>query len=203
MRCLWLLPILCVLALPHLRAQTPQPATDGFVSVGINPVYPFLGGYGVRGQYNLPGHWSVGLSAEGGFDLPEFAEEGFFENAGAISVEWDYALGLEATYRFTAGTSDLSGFFAGVAIGFEQWTVTPDPTAAELSDSRFDNWFASLSAGYTWYPTRTSRLWLQGAYSGIWLVSGTQARAVGSTAFRLRSFAASPSITVGWQFRNR
>jgi hypothetical protein len=93
--------VIFVLFVGKVSAQQKADSTKGFVSAGINPTYPLFGGYGAKVFYNFPKKWSVGLATEGSFELPEFAAEQFFQNGKNITVNWDYAVGIEARYRFT------------------------------------------------------------------------------------------------------
>jgi hypothetical protein len=56
---------------------TTTTADKGFFSAGINPTYPFFGGYGVKVFYNLPKRWSIGVASEGSFVTPTFAAASF------------------------------------------------------------------------------------------------------------------------------
>jgi hypothetical protein len=98
-----------LLFVDRVSAQQKADSTKGFISAGINPTYPLFGGYGVKVFYNFPKKWSIGLASEGSFKLPEFAAEQFFKNGKKITVNWDYAVGLEARYRFRKKDNDFKG----------------------------------------------------------------------------------------------
>lgn len=177
----------------------------GYVSVTAHPVYPFLGGYGGKVFYNLPQHWSVGLQAEGGFELPAFAERSFFTNSDAITVQWDYAVGTEVRYRFASRDNDIRGFYALATAGYEGWTVRPtqEQQPATPTDDSFTNWFASVGVGYNWFPFRKSGFFAGAAYNWIFLLNNTQDRTVGGQVYRLRSSVPPslvPILHVGWRF---
>jgi hypothetical protein len=51
--------LLSTSAFCQTKSTTPT-FNKGFVSAGINPTYPFFGGYGAKVFYNFPKRWSVG-----------------------------------------------------------------------------------------------------------------------------------------------
>ena len=69
-----ILAILCCALLVNINAgaQTGTDVNDkGSFGISSNPAYFILGGYSVRGIYHLPKRWSLGLSVEAGFELPD------------------------------------------------------------------------------------------------------------------------------------
>ncbi|MEL6538358.1 MAG: MBL fold metallo-hydrolase [Bacteroidota bacterium] len=76
-------PNLCVYKWPGrlvkktIAAQRGNPA--GTASIIANPAYFVLGGYHVKPSWHFPQRWSVGATLQGGFSLPDFARDQFFE----------------------------------------------------------------------------------------------------------------------------
>lgn len=188
-----------------VRAQTEVPrsaTTDvppGKISVAVNPVYFGLGGYYVNPFYHFPKRWSVGSTLQGGFELPEFARDQFFTVSNEdITVDWSYAVSVEARYRFSQATYD-KGFFAVGAMGFEAWKVNSEGAADE-----FDNWFTSVGVGYNWFPTKNNRLHLGLQYSLIFILNNTDERGVGDEVYNIETLIPPgllPSaFVIGWRF---
>ncbi|MEL7159974.1 MAG: hypothetical protein AAFN92_04390 [Bacteroidota bacterium] len=169
----------------------------GRVSVAVNPSYFVLGGYYVNPVYHFPQRWSVGATFQGGFELPDFARDQFFEVPdGDVTVDWTYAVGLDVRYRFSQGAYD-KGFFVAAALGYEGWEIRGAETAT------LENWFLSFGAGYNWFPTRNDRLHLGLQYNFIFLLNNTDERNLDDGVFNLRPVVPpgwAPLIIVGWRF---
>ena len=168
--------------------------------VNVNPAYFVLGGYSVRGIYHLPKKWSFGLNVEGGFELPDDFRDSFFNDNEAVDVDWDYAVGLEARYRFSDASFD-KGFYAFGTLGYEGWTVNEISSDAEVS---FDNWFSSVGVGFNWYPFKKKNFNLGLSYNVIFILNNTDDQTVGNTTFNIESVippSLVPSnIHIGWRF---
>lgn len=168
--------------------------------VNVNPAYFALGGYSVRGIYHLPKKWSFGLNIEGGFELPDDFRDSFFNDNSAIDVDWDYAIGLEARYRFSDAAYD-KGFYAFGTLGYEGWTVNEIGTSV---DESFDNWFSSVGVGFNWYPFKKKNFNVGLSYNVIFILNNTDDQTVGNTTFNIESVippSLVPSnIHIGWRF---
>jgi hypothetical protein len=202
-----LLGTLANLAQAQKAERQPFVRDRGYWSANINPAYPFLGGFGAKGFYNLPHRWSFGLVAEGAFQLPGFAAEQFFANGDNLRVRWDYALGTEVRYRFNRRDNDIRGFYLMAGAGYEGWTVRArEGEAAQPSTAQsvsFTNWYASVGVGFNWLPLRNRGLWIGIAYQTIWLLNNTDSRSVNGTTFNLRPWVSpglAPTLSVGWRF---
>ncbi len=190
--------LLLLFAAPFgLSAQeTPE---KGAFTIGVNPAYFVLGGYYLNPQYHFPKRWSVGTTLQGGFTLPDFARDQFFDvSSDASEIDWTYAIGIDVAYRFTEANYN-KGFYLTAALGYEAWEIANGMNTATL-----DNWFTSFGAGYNWYPTKNQRLYLGLQYNIIFLLNNTDERAVGDGTFELESVVPPgllPSVlTVGWRF---
>ncbi|MEM9328843.1 MAG: hypothetical protein AAGA85_24475 [Bacteroidota bacterium] len=167
-------------------------------TVTANPSFYILGGYSVKGYYILPKRWSFGLAVEAGFEIPDFARDQFFANNDDIAVNWDFLVGVEAVYRFTDSAIN-KGLFTQVALGYEGWTITSD--GGEEDD--FQNWYASLGAGYNWFPFKKPNFFLGGTYSLIFILNETDEREAGESVYNIRPVVPPsliPTIHVGWRF---
>ncbi len=202
---------LLILSVVPLSAQQESKAPfirdQGYFSVGINPIYPFLSGYGIKAYYNFPQHWTIGLSSEGAFDLPDFAVNQFFENGDQINVHWDYAVGVETWYRFRKKDNDIRGFYVSASLGYEGWNVRPQagtgPAPEGNANDQFQNWFTSVGLGYNLVPFRKAGLWVGFSYNLIFLLNNTGDRTVGEITYNLRPAVPpswAPNIYLGWRF---
>ena len=181
----------------QLKAQEAN-IEAGNITVVTNPAYFFLGGYHLKPSWHFPKRWSIGATLQGGFTLPDFARDQFFEvSDDGTDINWDYAIGLELKYRFTDAPYD-KGFYTAFNLGYEGWEAE-----LEGQSDRFQNWFTSIDVGYNWYPFERERVHLGLAYTLIFLLNNTDERPLGDTSYRLRSVvppSAVPSIFVGWRF---
>lgn len=182
----------------NLSAQTSEKLQSGSFSVTVNPSFFILGGYSVKAFYHLPKKWSFGLSAEAGFDLPNFARDQFFMNNGNIDVHWDFLVGVEARYRFNNSDVD-KGFYALATLGFEGWSIEDQNGNMD----EFDNWYSSLGLGYNWYPFKRPNFHLGVSYNVVFILNNTDERTVGQEIYNINqivppSFA--PVIYLGWRF---
>ena len=192
----WILVILSLVG-SYGYAQSDDPYPHGSFSLVTNPAFFALGGFHLKPSYHFPKKWSVGATFQGGFELPEFAQEQFFEFADdQLSIDWTFAIGLELKYRFSDATFD-KGLYAALNLGYEGWE-------ADRNDSdTFQNWFTSLDLGYNWYPFNRARFHVGLAYTLIYILNNTDERQVGETEYRLKSLVPPsyiPSILVGWRF---
>jgi hypothetical protein len=193
--------------LEHLSAQQNADAAKGFFSAGINPTYPFFGGYGAKVFYNFPEKWSVGLASEGSFQLPTFASEQFFKNGKNIAVNWDYAVGLEARYRLRKKDNDIKGFYLLGTLGYEGWTVSKAEKAAVVANAKqqekFTTWYSSLGGGYNWFPFKKAGFWVGAQYNVIFILNNTNDRNVNGVTYNIKSVvppALTPNLYIGWRF---
>jgi hypothetical protein len=210
MKKLLFLSFLSLLAL-NLSSQTtkkePFIREKGCFSLGINPTYPFLNGYGVHVFYNLPKSWSFGIVSEGAFKLPESATKQFFKNGDALNVNWDYAIGLEARYRFNRKDNDIKGLYAYTSFGYEAWAVTKSddsPTATGFNqEDKFDNFYSSIGMGYNLFPLKNKGFWLGASYGVIYIMNNTSDRTVNNSTYNIRPIVPPsfiPNIYIGWRF---
>ena len=194
------IPLLLLLLLSQcfIYAQQRDVQAEGSASLVTNPAYFILGGYHIKPSWHFPQNWSVGITAQGGFELPGFARDQFFEiSSDAIDVDWDYAVGVALKYRFSAAPYD-KGLYTSASLGYEAWTILATET-----QSTFENWFASIDLGYNWYPLRKQRLHLGLAYTLIFILNNTDEQSIASEQYRLRSLVPptfAPSIFLGWRF---
>ncbi len=182
------------------NGQSTEPKTESSFGINVNPAYYFLGGYSIRGIYHLPQRWSLGLNVEGGFELPDDFRDAFFDDNQNIDVNWDYAVGLEARYRFSQALYDR-GFYAFGVLGYEGWTI--DEIGTRQEDS-LDNWFASIGVGFNWYPFPKKGFNVGLNYNIIFILNNTDDRIVGDTRYNI-SGNIPPSIVpsninIGWRF---
>lgn len=198
---------LCIIA-TFGNAQNSPEKPKGFLSAGINPSYPFFGGYGVKAFYNFPSKWSVGIASEGNFELPEFAAEQFFKNGKNITVDWDYAIGIEARYRFRKKDNDIKGLYVAGAIGYEQWTIkkgegqTVVPNT--LQEDRFDNFFTNVGIGCNLFPFKKAGFWIGAQYDLIFILNNTDNRSINGVDYNIRPIVApsfAPNLYIGWRFK--
>jgi Outer membrane protein beta-barrel domain len=197
--------VVCLMASHSLFSQ----ADKGSYSIGLSPTYPIFGGYGAKAFYNFPKKWSIGILTEGSFDLPEFAEKNFFNNADAINVKWDYSIGIEARYRFRKADNDIKGLYCFSTLGYEPWTINKSENTNAVSgtkqEDKFDNWFASIGIGYNWFPIKNKGLWIGAAYNTIFILNNNSDRTVNGSTYNLKSIVPptfTPNIYVGWRFNN-
>ncbi len=195
--------VLITMLLPSWLLFSQDPPNDqpkGSFGVTVNPAYYFLGGYSIKGLYNLPKKWTFTLAIEGGFELPDDFRDAFFNDNQAIDVDWDYLVGVEARYRFNNETYD-KGFYAIGAIGFEGWTVNEIASTANQS---FDNWYSSAGIGYNWYPFQKKNFNIGLNYGIIFILNNTEDQNVGNTTFNIERVippSLVPSnIHIGWRF---
>ncbi|MEL7005523.1 MAG: outer membrane beta-barrel protein [Bacteroidota bacterium] len=194
--------VTCVLLIStNAGAQTSSDENDkASFGVSLNPAYFILGGYSVRGIYHLPKKWSLGLSVEAGFELPDDFRDIFFNDNQAIDVHWDYLIGAEFRYRFNDNPFD-EGFYAFGTLGIEGWTVTEINTGSEES---FDNWYSGIGFGYNWYPFKKKNFNVGVNYNVIFILNNTDDQMTGDTVFSIDSFippSLVPStLTIGWRF---
>jgi hypothetical protein len=196
-----------ILGVMQLSAQQKLDSTKGFFSVGINPTYPILGGYGAKVFYNFPKKWSVGLASEGSFQLPKFAAEQFFKNSKNITVDWNYALGLEVRYRFRKKDNDIKGFYLMGTLGYEEWTITKAESAAAAPNTKqkddFTNWYSSLGGGYNLFPFKKAGFWVGVQYNVIFIMNNTNDRTVNGVTYNIRPVvppSLAPNLYIGWRF---
>ena len=71
----------------ELAAQDNKTATGSF-SLTTNPVYFGLGGYHIKPAFHFPQRWSVALTLQGGFELPEIARDSIFSIFLAKTFQW-------------------------------------------------------------------------------------------------------------------
>ncbi|MEL6562119.1 MAG: hypothetical protein AAFQ94_28295 [Bacteroidota bacterium] len=194
----YLLTALLITTVLIANAQSIDDSEKGSVSVVVNPSFFVLGGYHFKPSYHFPKRWSVGATLQGGFELPDFARDQFFNtSAGEVIVDWTYAIGLELKYRFSDAPYD-KGFFTAFNLGYEGWDVS---SGQEID--QFENWFASLDAGYNWYFLKDDRLNLGVHYTLIFILNNTDNRTVDEVTYNIRSVvppSVLPSILVGWRF---
>ena len=190
--------LLCYGLMGALIAQDTVADPKGSFSLTTNPPYFLFGGYYVKPAYHFPKRWSVGLTAQGGFEIPDFSRNQFFDFTGEdIAVNWNYAIGAELKYRFTDAVYD-KGFYTAFNLGYEGWDVSVTDT------DTFDNWFASIDLGYTWYPFRRQRFHVGLNYTLIFILNNTEKRTVNETTYNINRVVP-PSllpgaILVGWRF---
>ena len=172
-------------------------STNGIISITTNPTYFVLGGYHITPWYHFPKKWSIGSTLQGGFDLPTFARDQFFESTtDNFTIDWRYAVSVDLKYRFTDAAFD-KGFYTTISLGYEGWTIEAD------GENTFDNWFTSINVGYNWFPFARERFHLGAHYSLIFLLNNTNERQIGDNTYRLRSIVPpsyAPSIFLGWRF---
>jgi hypothetical protein len=190
-----------------LSAQQKTDFTKGFFSAGINPTYPFLGGYGAKVFYNFPKTWSIGLASEGSFQLPKFASKQFFKNGETIKVNWDYAIGLEARYRFRKKDNDIKGFYLLSTIGYEGWIITKAENAPIVPNKnlqeKFTTWYSSLGGGYNLFPFKNRGFWVGIQYNVIFILNNTNDRNVNGNVYNIKPIvppALRPNLYIGWRF---
>ncbi|MEO0471227.1 MAG: hypothetical protein AAF206_16480 [Bacteroidota bacterium] len=188
----------CLMFIPmELSAQEKALPLGGRVTLGSNPVYWVLGGYHIKPSYHFPQKWSVGLTLQGGFILPDFARDQFFSHKNdSITVDWRYAIGIELKYRFTKASFD-KGLYTAINLGYEGWTVEAEENEA------FDNWFSSLDVGYNWYPFAKKRLHFGAQYTLIVILNNTNEQRAGDSPFNIRRLvppSLAPSLFIGWRF---
>lgn len=172
--------------------------TTGSWTITTNPSYFVLGGYSLKGFHHFPKKWSVGLQVEGGFELPDFARDQFFDINDEGTVDWTFAVGTEVRYRFTKSDID-KGFYLFGTLGYEGWKVL----GVTNSTDEFTNWYSSLGLGYNWYPFKNQRLQIGAAYNLIFILNNTATRPIGEKSYQINnivppSFA--PNLSVGWRF---
>jgi hypothetical protein len=191
----------------QLSAQNMGDTTKGFFSAGINPTYPLFGGYGAKLFYNFPKKWSVGLASKGSFKLPKFASKQFFKNGENITVDWDYAVGLEARYRFRKKDNDIKGFYLLGTIGYEGWTISKAENAAVVPNTqqqeKFTTWYSSLGAGYNLFPFKKRGFWVGAQYNVIFILNNTNNRNVNGIIYNIKPVvppALTPNLYIGWRF---
>jgi hypothetical protein len=196
-----------LLGVKQVSAQEKTDFTKGFLSAGINPAYPLFGGYGAKVFYNFPEKWSVGLASEGSFELPEFAAKQFFKNGKDITVNWDYAVGLEARYRFRKKDNDIKGFYVFGTVGYEGWKISKSEDTAVVPDSKqqekFTTWYSSLGGGYNLFPFKKAGFWVGVQYNVIFILNNTNERNINGITYNIKSVvppALAPNIYVGWRF---
>ncbi|MEM7658508.1 MAG: hypothetical protein AAF399_20450 [Bacteroidota bacterium] len=179
------------------QAQEAGLPLQGRVSILANPSYFVLGGYHISPMYHFPQRWSVGLTAQGGFQLPEFVRDDFFQHQiEDLAIDWAYAIGVEVNYRFSRASFD-KGFYVNGSVGYEGWRATEAANSDE-----FRNWFTSISLGYNWFPFRRDRLHLGLRYSLIFLLNNTEPRDLGNGTYQLRRIvppSIAPSVFIGWR----
>lgn len=180
-------------------AQDSETTEKGSVTLVTNPAYFVLGGYHIKPSYHFPKKWSLGLTIQGGFELPEFARDQFFDFSGDdITVDWTYAIGAELKYRFSKASFD-KGLYTAFNLGYEGWDVK---NASQ--EESFDNWFASIDLGYNWYPFKKERFHVGVNYTLIFILNNTEDRTLGETTYNIDSIVPPsliPSILVGWRFK--
>jgi hypothetical protein len=196
-----------VLAFSKVNAQYKADSTRGFISAGINPSYLLFGGYGAKVFYNFPKKWSIGLALEGSFKLPEFAATQLFTNGKSITVDWDYAVGLESRYHFNKKDNDIKGFYILGTIGYEGWTITKAKNAAVIpntnQEEKFTNWYSSIGSGYNLFPFKKAGFWIGAQYNVIFIMNNTNSRNINGVATNIRPVVAptlAPNLYVGWRF---
>ncbi len=188
-------------------AQQNKGKSKGFFSAGINPLYPFFRGYGVKAFYNFPSKWSVGILGEGNFKLPNLAAKQFFKSGEHINVDWDYSFGMEARYRFRKKDNNIKGFYTLGTLGYEGWSITKqkDQTVVTntLQEEKFSNWFSSLGFGFNTFPFKKSGFWIGAQYNIIFILNNTKQRNVNGINYNIRSIVPPsfmPNLYIGWQF---
>jgi hypothetical protein len=198
---------LCLAIFGQVLAQQKSGSTKGFISAGINPTYPFLGGYGAKVFYNFPQKWSIGLASEGNFLLPESAAKQFFKNDKNIAIRWDYAVGIEARYRLQKNDNDIKGLYLLTTFGYEGWTIAREKNAIPIpntkQEDKFTNWYSSLGAGYNLFPFKKDGFWVGIQYNVIFIMSNTNERSVNSFTYNIRSVVPPtivPNLYIGWRF---
>ncbi len=196
-----------ILGVEQLSAQQKVDSTKGFFSAGLNPTYPLFGGYGAKVFYNFPKKWSVGLASEGSFQLPKFAGEQFFKNGKNITVNWDYAVGLEARYRFRKKDNDIKGLYLFGTTGYEGWTTLKAENATVVPNTKqqekFTTWYSSLGGGYNLFPFKKAGFWVGIQYNVIFILNNTQERNVNGITYNIKPIvppSLTPNIYVGWRF---
>ncbi len=210
MKKLLILSLLSLMTL-NLSAQSkeimPFTTDKGYFSVGTSPIYPFLGGYGLHIFYNLPKSWSFGIVSEGAFKLPESATTQFFKNGDALRVNWDYAIGLEARYRFNRKDNDIRGLYTYISLGYEAWAITKSddsPMATGFSQKdNFDNFYSSIGIGYNLFPFKNKGFWLGASYGVIFILNNTSERTVNNSTYNIQPIVPPsfiPNIYIGWRF---
>ena len=189
-----------LIVVSHAWAQSTSVSESqrGSFSVTVNPVFYLLGGYSVKGFYHLPRKWSFGLAIEAGFELPDIARDQFFDNNEDITVDWDYLVGAEVRYRFNDSNVDR-GFYALGTVGYEGWTIRDDAG----QEDAFDNWYASIGAGYNWYPFKKPYFHVGATYNVIFILNNTEERVVGDSRYSINGVVPPsffPTFLVGWRF---
>jgi hypothetical protein len=199
--------LLFILFVGKVSAQQKTDSTKGFVSAGINPAYPLFGGYGAKVFYNFPKKWSIGLAAEGSFELPEFAAEQFFKNGRDITIDWGNAIGVEARYRFRKKDNDMKGFYLMGSLGYEGWTITKSENATVVpntkQEEKFTNWYSSFGGGYNLFPFKKSGFWVGVQYNVIFIMNNTNDRNINGVTYHIRPVVApslAPNLYIGWRF---
>ena len=201
-RALALVVLVAAAVLPPARARgqasAPGPARDrsGYV-LAVNPAYFIIGGYGVKAGYDFPSGWSVFAVGQRIGEVPEGSVESFFEGHEGIDVEWDYALGVEGWYRFDRKRRGSPYLIA--SLGYEGWEVTARGGGGSSDYVR--NAYASLGAGYRWFPLERHGLFLSAHYNVIALLDNTDERRAGGAAYALRDVIPGliPSPEIGWR----
>lgn len=188
---------LLILSNTQSTAQNSGTAREGSFSLVTNLPYFILGGYHLKPSYHFPKQWSIGVTAQGGFELPEFARDQFFKTSNEdITVDWKYAIGAELKYRFSEAAFD-KGFYAAFNIGFEGWEVK------NVETREFDNWFASVDLGYNWYPFKKKRFHVGLAYALIFILNITNEQLLDGATYNIRSVVPptlTPTLLLGWRF---
>lgn len=181
----------------QLHSQSGAGLSKASISLTANPAYFVLGGYHIKSSYHFPKRWSIGLTIQGGFELPEIARDQFFNVTNeAIAVEWAYAIGAELKYRFSDASFD-KGLVSVIGLGYEGWKVYLQDT------DEFENWFLGIDLGYNWYPFGKQRFHVGVNYSLIFILNNTDARSVGGNSYNLKRIVLPnyiPSILIGWRF---
>ena len=189
--------IFCTYSLT-LKAQNHGESPEGSISLATNPAYFVLGGYHFKPSYHFPKKWSVGATWQGGFELPSFARDQFFNsNNDGVTVDWVYAIGAEVKYRFSDAAFD-KGFYAAFNLGYESWEVKQ----GEAEDN-FDNWFSSIDFGYNWYPFKKEQFHVGLSYTLIFILNNTEDRNVGDAVYNINTIVRPsfiPTILIGWRF---
>lgn len=198
----FLISTLCILmnSLWAYSQSTEEPS-KAYISLASSPAFFFLGGYSAKVFYNLPQHWSFSIQAQGGFELPDFSRDQFFENQGNMDVQWDYVVASEIRYRFKKGNTINQGAFLSGALGYEAWTI--ENTSQNSLEDSFSNWLISLGIGYNWFPFKKQRFYAGASYNLIFILNNTEERFLGDALYNIRPVVAPsfiPDIEIGWRF---
>lgn len=188
---------LLLIGLTNSAIAQESVVTNGTYTIETNPAYWILGGFSVKGYHHRTNRWSFGVQVEGGFELPEFARDQFFDIPDNSDVDWDWAFSSEVRFRLNENEMN-KGFYLFGTLGYEKWTVSSTADQGELR-----NWFSSLGFGYTWYPFKKEKFHVGGSYNVIFLLNNTNERTLNNITYELNSIVPPsliPNLTIGWRF---